>query len=158
MYTFPRTKHIYVCSFAEQVEHLCSEVVEVERAYATPYVGQVGEELCDVIHSAETGLRMLEDRNGCELVAGVECSIPASSVLALFPQIKRLSKQAELVRRAFASGSIRRTALALADVIGAAEVALQTLARAYHVDVDACRRNVVLKNQARGYYDSGEDV
>lgn len=72
VYRFPRTRFVDENTFSQQFKHIRSEVDEVwqelERLYpdlADPV--RVAEELLDVIHSAETGLRILQERHGVDV-------------------------------------------------------------------------------------------
>lgn len=149
-YIFPRVKHIDRLSIREQINQIDSEITEVRLAYVSPYIDHVGVELYDVIHSAETGLRMMEELGFN--VRSLSYPHPPASVLPLYSQIKRLSSLADLARKEFDGNFSRGLAMALLGVIAGAEVALEILARVYHVDIDACRDGVIAKNTARGYY------
>ena len=56
MFQFPRTKFVDENTFKQQLRHLKSEVREVKKAKTRR--DKIGE-LWDVIHSAETAIRML---------------------------------------------------------------------------------------------------
>lgn len=149
-YIFPRVKHIDRLSIRDQISKIESEITEVRVAYVSPYINQVADALYDVIHSAETGLRMMEELGFN--VRSLEYLHPVASVLPLYSQIKRLSSLANLARKEFGGNFSRGLAMALLGVIAGAEVALEILAKVYHVDIDACRDSVIAKNEARGYY------
>lgn len=59
-FNFPATKFAQTTGLYGQLVHLGSEIKEVERAfYNDPMIERVAEELMDVIHSAETALRII---------------------------------------------------------------------------------------------------
>ncbi len=55
-FMFPATKFVRENNIFEQVDHLESELIEVRKAKS---IEELAEELLDVIHSAETSLRIL---------------------------------------------------------------------------------------------------
>ncbi|NTU49490.1 MAG: hypothetical protein HGA87_01100 [Desulfobulbaceae bacterium] len=59
-YRFPRTKFADRNTLSEQIDHVYSELVEVHTAHLNFTPALVAEELVDLIHSAETALRILE--------------------------------------------------------------------------------------------------
>jgi phosphoribosyl-ATP pyrophosphohydrolase len=61
LFIFPSTKFVKNC-LCDQVTHIVSETMEVQLAYEEPDHQHLAEELCDLIHSAETALRILADR------------------------------------------------------------------------------------------------
>lgn len=67
MYHFPRTKHVDTASPYEQLQHIKSEMAELERAYLHEPKDRVAEEALDLIHSAETFLRILQERQGIDI-------------------------------------------------------------------------------------------
>jgi hypothetical protein len=67
MFIFPATRYVSNC-LHEQIQHIESEVKEVQAAYMEPGIEYLAEELCDVIHSAETALRILADRYGVNVL------------------------------------------------------------------------------------------
>ena len=68
MYRFPRTLFVNNGLF-DQVKHVRSEAFEAVDAYMKPDIAHLAEELFDVIHSAETGLRILDERYEVDLIA-----------------------------------------------------------------------------------------
>jgi hypothetical protein len=60
-FTYPKTTFTKN-TLADQLAHIQSEVREVQGAYHEPDITRLAEELCDLIHSAETALRILHDR------------------------------------------------------------------------------------------------
>ena len=61
IFNFPVVKYANRNTFAEQMQHLISEIAEVATA---PGVPETAVELLDVIHSAETALRILVSSSG----------------------------------------------------------------------------------------------
>lgn len=60
MYRFPRTKFVEQNTLMIQVDHISKELDEVVAAHIGGESPQrIAEELVDVIHSAETALRIL---------------------------------------------------------------------------------------------------
>jgi len=75
---FPRTKFVDTNSLIEQRCHLTSEVIEVDKefdAFPKTDFKAVACELFDVIHSAETALRILEERHGVNILAAKQAVI-----------------------------------------------------------------------------------
>ena len=68
---FPRSKFTTTNSLNQQIKHIQSELDEVEEGYYHPPVSfeAVAMELWDVIHSAETGLRILAEKNNVNVLA-----------------------------------------------------------------------------------------
>lgn len=69
VFRFPRTRFVGELTVVQQFKHVRSEVDEVwqelEPGYPDRFDGErVAEELIDLIHSAETMLRILEERHG----------------------------------------------------------------------------------------------
>jgi hypothetical protein len=155
MYLFPRAKFVDEINIEAQIKHLGSEIIEARVAYATPYILRLAEELFDVIHSAETALRILSEKCGCDASLPEATRFNRTSALPLFSQVRRLSACLDLVCEAYLSGSEVQTAVALFGVISTAESALLTLGMGYSVAIGTVRRDVEKKNEARGYYAGG---
>ncbi len=58
MYSFPRTKFVDTNGSFEQLQHLDSELTELIAAFHTPDGVHTLKEAFDVIHSAETFIRI----------------------------------------------------------------------------------------------------
>lgn len=61
MYIFPPVRFVSN-ALHDQIVHIISECDEVVSAYQSPEINDLAMELCDLIHSAETALRMLAER------------------------------------------------------------------------------------------------
>jgi len=155
---FPRAKFVDDNSIEDQIKHLGSEIDEARAAYATPYIMRLAEELFDVIHSAETALRILSEKCGCDASLPGATRFNRTSALPLFSQVRRLSACMDLVFEAYLSGSNVKTVVALFGVISVAECALLTLGMGYSVGLGTVRRDVIKKNAERGYYVGCGDV
>ena len=69
MFVYPPSCFVSNC-LSDQVKHVRSEVDEVVAAYyGNTDIIHLAEELCDVVHSSETGLRILADRYGVDVPA-----------------------------------------------------------------------------------------
>jgi len=158
MYLFPRAKFVDEIDIEDQIKHLGSEIIEARVAYATPYIVRLAEELFDVIHSAETALRILSEKCGCDASLPGATRFNRTSALPLYSQVRRLSACLDLVCQEFLTGSEVRTAIALFGVISTAECALLTLGMGYSVGIGTVRRDVIKKNAERGYYVGCGDV
>jgi hypothetical protein len=66
MYRFPKTIFTYNAPFV-QLEHIKSEMLEVVYAYDNEQMNRVAEEVLDLIHSCETFLRILEQRQAIDV-------------------------------------------------------------------------------------------
>lgn len=66
-YHFPRVKFAGLNELGEQLKHVCSEANEAEIAYQHADINHLALELCDVIHSAETAMRILEENYGVDV-------------------------------------------------------------------------------------------
>ena len=66
-FTFPRTRFVDTTALYSQLQHLMSEVDELRKAYLEEETERVAEELMDVIHSAETFARKLQEQRGVNL-------------------------------------------------------------------------------------------
>ena len=65
MYRFPRTRFVDQNSLAQQIDHIGGEVDEAILAHISGEgLQRVAEELVDVIHSAETALRIIQEKGG----------------------------------------------------------------------------------------------
>ena len=72
VFRFPATRFVGENSFSAQFQHIRSEVDEVWRELEVAYPDladpvRVAEELLDVIHSCETGLRILQGKHGVDV-------------------------------------------------------------------------------------------
>ena len=157
MFIFPATRFVKNGLFG-QIAHLESEVYEVTKAYFTPGgINHLAEELCDVVHSAETGLRIMADRYD---IAVLDVEATRLVCGSLYAQITHLHAQMGLVTQElviatgirYVAGSIGNVAAGLGNVILSAKSALQILAERYDVDVLIAMAMVVEKNRIRGYY------
>ena len=67
-FTFPETIFAQKNSLSNQIIHLESECREVSQAFfSEPKIERVVEELLDVIHSAETALRIIQRQHDVSL-------------------------------------------------------------------------------------------
>jgi hypothetical protein len=158
MYLFPRAIHADSLSVRDQIKHLASEIIETKMAYASPAIDSVAMELYDVIHSAETCVRMLDERHHID-DASETMTLPWGSlpVRPLYEMIKCLPYVVRRAQEAFESGWFHTLAWHLRDVVEHAKASQQILASVYHVDIEACRQDVINKNKARGYYEVQND-
>lgn len=69
MLSFPRTHFVDRGGILNQIDHTYSEVCEALEAALTPEVGHTAEEIFDIIHSAETALRIMQESHGVDLTA-----------------------------------------------------------------------------------------
>jgi NTP pyrophosphatase (non-canonical NTP hydrolase) len=69
MLRFPRTKFVDSNPLVTQIQHVSSEVHEAYNAGCDESLERTAEELFDVIHSAETALRILQERHGVDIEA-----------------------------------------------------------------------------------------
>lgn len=67
MLTFPRSIFTDTNSPWAQLDHIQSELKELIDAYLTEPTGRVAEEAGDLLHSVETFLRILQERQGINL-------------------------------------------------------------------------------------------
>lgn len=67
MFHFPRTKFVDENGAFKQLQHLSSEVDELVAAFHTPDVVHTLKEAFDVIHSAETFIRIFSDHYDVDL-------------------------------------------------------------------------------------------
>lgn len=67
LYTFPRTRFVRVNTLAIQLKHVTSELLEAREAYDQWDFDHLARELHDVRQSAETALRLLEERYGIDV-------------------------------------------------------------------------------------------
>jgi hypothetical protein len=68
MYCFPRTKFVDENGIVAQAEHIKSEAFEVCQSVFEPDIFHTAVEIFDSLHSCETGLRILEEKYGIDLV------------------------------------------------------------------------------------------
>lgn len=66
MFIYPATKFVSNGLYT-QLRHVGSEADEAMAAFYTPYINDLAAELCDVIHSAETALRILQANYGVDV-------------------------------------------------------------------------------------------
>lgn len=74
-FSFPRTRFVDENDLIAQVLHMATEQAEIEESMLLPDIQHTAEELMDKYHSAETGLRILQEKHGinlCELRRTVE--------------------------------------------------------------------------------------
>ena len=65
VYRFPRTRFVDENGLAGQLLHIESEVAEFRaEVFSNPDPFVVAIELADIIHSAETAMRILEEKHG----------------------------------------------------------------------------------------------
>lgn len=67
MLTFPRSKFVDENNTWTQLDHVQSEFKELIDAYFNDPAGRMAEEAGDLIHSVETFLRILQERQGINL-------------------------------------------------------------------------------------------
>jgi predicted DNA-binding protein len=61
-FTFPRTTFATSNGLFEQLNHIGSELSEVNQAFLNEPIERVAEELVDLYHSVETALRIIDER------------------------------------------------------------------------------------------------
>jgi hypothetical protein len=153
MFLFPRAKFVGTNKIEDQLQHLISEVIEVRSAYYLPDMAHLASELCDVVHSAETFLRLLAERLGHPVPWSVEypCSPP---LVSLYAHISRLSVRLDILSQSWDAEDVEIPVLATAliGVIGAAYSALVKIAGTHLLDMPQIRAAVIEKNRVRGYY------
>lgn len=153
MFLFPRTTFVDTNKIEDQLQHLISELVEVKAAYYLPDLVHMASELCDVIHSAETFLRLLAERLGHPVPWPAEypCLPP---LVSLYAYINRLSARVDMLLLAWESEDVEMAGIsdALIGVIGAAYSALVKFAGTHLLDMPQIRAAVIEKNRVRGYY------
>lgn len=66
MYRFPETIHTRNAPYV-QLQHIKTELCELVLAYDQEPIQRVAEETLDLIHSCETLLRILEQRQGIDV-------------------------------------------------------------------------------------------
>ena len=67
-FTFPRTIFVNKNGLVTQVRHMASEQAEIEASMLTPDIQHTAEEMMDLYHSCETGLRILQEKYGINLI------------------------------------------------------------------------------------------
>lgn len=67
IWNFPRVKFCNNGAIIKQISHLRSEVDEAIAAAMTPDIEHTAMELMDVLHSAETALRIMAEFHGVNL-------------------------------------------------------------------------------------------
>lgn len=87
MFTFPAARFVSNSLFA-QITHLESEMNEVTEAYYTPGgIKHLAEELCDLIHSSETALRILADRYDIDVLVAMADVIEKNRRRGYYPSL-----------------------------------------------------------------------
>lgn len=90
MYIFPAVNFVSNSLYA-QITHLESEMNEVTEAYFTPGgIDHLAEELCDVIHSAETALRILADRYGVDVLVVLAAVIEKNRIRGYYAELPQI--------------------------------------------------------------------
>lgn len=69
LYHFPRVKFVDENGIYGQVSHINSEACEAAAELGNPDIQFVAMEVMDVYHSAETALRILEEKYGVDVKA-----------------------------------------------------------------------------------------
>lgn len=67
LYHFPRAKFVDDNGICGQVAHMQTEADEAFRELNNPDIDTLAMEVMDVYHSAETGLRILEEKYGVDI-------------------------------------------------------------------------------------------
>ena len=67
IFNFPRTRFVDGGGIINQIDHVYTEITEALEAALTPDNEHTAEELMDVIHSAETALRIMQEKHGVNL-------------------------------------------------------------------------------------------
>ncbi len=68
-FTFPEVRFVKTASLEKQVSHVLSEAAEVDDACRPGNYDHLSMELLDLIHSAESALRILDEQYGVDLPA-----------------------------------------------------------------------------------------
>ena len=66
-FNFPRTKFVTLNGLVGQIAHMGSEQKEIEEIMLTPDLDHTVEELMDKLHSAESALRIAQEKHGADL-------------------------------------------------------------------------------------------
>lgn len=69
IYHFPRTKFVDENGICGQVAHIQTEADEAYRELQNPDIEPLAMEVMDVYHSAETALRILQEKYGVDIQA-----------------------------------------------------------------------------------------
>lgn len=64
MFNFPRIKFVDDNGIIKQLIHLESEIHEAWQSAQTPDIHHTASEIMDIYHSAETALRILQEKHG----------------------------------------------------------------------------------------------
>lgn len=67
LYNFPRARFVDENEIYKQLQHIRSEVQEAEREVDQPNIYLIAGEVMDIYHSAETALRILEEKHGVNI-------------------------------------------------------------------------------------------
>lgn len=80
IFNFPRVRFVDSNAIIKQISHIDSEVHEAVDAAMTPNINDLAGELMDVLHSAESALRIMEEFHGVNL-AQVRCETERKNTL-----------------------------------------------------------------------------
>jgi len=67
MFRFPRVKFVEHNTLDRQVDHAVGEMLEAVTALNTESRTRIAEELLDCMHSIETALRIMQEKDGIDL-------------------------------------------------------------------------------------------
>lgn len=69
LYHFPRARFVDENEIYKQLQHIRSEVQEAEREVDQQNIYLIAGEVMDIYHSAETALRILQEKHGVDIRA-----------------------------------------------------------------------------------------